>query len=808
MKKRFFNRCKCVCRVKLGLSVIVLIMLPFHLFGQNIGKIVQNTEEFTWTDVLPNDEIQFLFDMKANNAHLTWDLDGSVHNSLEKIGAYSTGSTSSFEFFNDGVQSGWKLVNGYSIYSINLSDSNLTGSIPQSIGNLVRLDYLRLDSNQLTGEIPDSIGNLVNLENLSLANNQLSGEIPPVIGNLIKLDQLWLSNNQISGEIPHSIGNLTNLKYLFLSHNQLTGEIPEGITNLNNLIWIYLNDNQLAGELPTLIGTMTDLEDLRLNNNQLTGEIPHSIGDLLNLVSLDLESNQLSGAIPPSIGNLVELTRLSLSDNQLTGEIPQSIGDLTELERLDLYWNELSGQIPVELGNLTNLENLYLQGNMLSGVVPGSVWSLANLVNLNLSGNNFTETVFDEIGGNPSIEYLDLSWNQIEGTLPSGIENLSGLKYLYLAGNRFYGPLPGFLANLGTLSALDIRYNNFKAQLAKPAWISAVGGLMESGVTVWAEHQFWRRIAKAIVVNGTVQGRSFNDSDPVIFTISEGMWLYENDEVATGNESFCKLVSIDKSTMNIGPNSKMKVVLFSDVEPSIIDLIEGTIRSYLTKDYMQLPDYERARLYIRTRTSGTGVRGTDIEIFYNETEAEATTEIILHSGVIDVIDYITGEISTFEDTGHYFKSHTLTSDIINILDYLKDQQPSPAVASLLSVGQNDRLSNLAKIAFNLDLHDVDRTAFSPGDGQIKGLPFSERVESSSDSSLLTMTYLRRKDLELSYTPLYTTNLMEGWFPFPEPVSVTPVDEVWDEVRVEVEIPGETRTSFTVMNIGLPTSVNE
>ena len=81
---------------------------------------------------------------------------------------------------------------------------------------------------------------------LELSNNQLSGSIPESIGNLSQLSQLYLSNNQLSGNIPASIGNMSNLYYLLLSDNQLSGNIPESIGSLSNLEALDLSNNQLG----------------------------------------------------------------------------------------------------------------------------------------------------------------------------------------------------------------------------------------------------------------------------------------------------------------------------------------------------------------------------------------------------------------------------------------------------------------------------------------------------------------------------------------------------------------------------------
>ena len=61
----------------------------------------------------------------------------------------------------------------------------------------------------------------------------LSGPLPENIGDLEYLEALWLNGNLLTGEIPESMGNLSNLELLYLSDNQLSGSIPEILCNLN-----------------------------------------------------------------------------------------------------------------------------------------------------------------------------------------------------------------------------------------------------------------------------------------------------------------------------------------------------------------------------------------------------------------------------------------------------------------------------------------------------------------------------------------------------------------------------------------------
>jgi Leucine-rich repeat (LRR) protein len=63
-------------------------------------------------------------------------------------------------------------------------------------------------NNILNGSIPDSLGKLVNLQYLNISHNQLSGSIPNSLGNLVKLQSLVLGYEQLSGSIPDSLGNL------------------------------------------------------------------------------------------------------------------------------------------------------------------------------------------------------------------------------------------------------------------------------------------------------------------------------------------------------------------------------------------------------------------------------------------------------------------------------------------------------------------------------------------------------------------------------------------------------------------------
>ena len=87
-----------------------------------------------------------------------------------------------------------------------LYDRNLSGSIPDSIGELTYLDTLNLSYNSISGKIPESIGNLSNLNWLYLYSNQLSGSISDTICALYpNLDHFWIEYNQFCPPYPDCV---------------------------------------------------------------------------------------------------------------------------------------------------------------------------------------------------------------------------------------------------------------------------------------------------------------------------------------------------------------------------------------------------------------------------------------------------------------------------------------------------------------------------------------------------------------------------------------------------------------------------
>ncbi|KAF0891280.1 hypothetical protein E2562_009456 [Oryza meyeriana var. granulata] len=99
-----------------------------------------------------------------------------------------------------------------------------------SEGSPVRVTSLDLKNHGLSGSLPDSIGNLTGMKTIYLGGNKLTGSIPDLSSMRI-LTTLHVEGNQLSGAISPSLGKLANLKELYLNDNNLTGQIPESLKN-------------------------------------------------------------------------------------------------------------------------------------------------------------------------------------------------------------------------------------------------------------------------------------------------------------------------------------------------------------------------------------------------------------------------------------------------------------------------------------------------------------------------------------------------------------------------------------------------
>ncbi len=136
-------------------------------------------------------------------------------------------------------------------------------------------------------------------------------------------------------------------------------------------------------------------------------------------------------------------------------------------------------------------------------------------------------------------------------------------------------------------------------------------------------------VAKVVILKGQVKAKLSNGS---VIDVKPDASLPEGAVIQTAEKSFVKLIFIDKSQMNLGPNSQMVINAFPKKEAGIITLVKGQIRSQVTKDYMEMDDKSKSKLYIKTKTAAMGIRGTVFQVNYNP--ANQNTSLITYEGKV------------------------------------------------------------------------------------------------------------------------------------------------------------------------------
>ncbi|KAF7013591.1 hypothetical protein CFC21_027660 [Triticum aestivum] len=156
-----------------------------------------------------------------------------------------------------------------------LDHNNLSGNIPATIGQCKRLAMLNLAVNNFDGSIPRVLLNISSLSlGLDLSNNNLTGPIPQEVGNLITLGLLDVSNNKLSGGLPSELGRCVTLLSLQMEGNMLSGSIPQSFSALKGIRQIDLSENNLTGQVPQFFGNFSSLNYIDISYNKFEGPIP------------------------------------------------------------------------------------------------------------------------------------------------------------------------------------------------------------------------------------------------------------------------------------------------------------------------------------------------------------------------------------------------------------------------------------------------------------------------------------------------------------------------------------------------------
>ena len=266
------------------------------------------------------------------------------------------------------------------VTALNLRGHNLDNDIDFGLGplgKLTALTILDISNNQLAGSIPASIGNIPNLSTFAFCNNRLSGSVPASLRSGVNLVNYPTSQGyspvrcqlgQSNADTPTTIAPRRGES----SYNLLPFQMQRCISGPN----YQLIGSRVPGPNNDLVDDCLAILEFRENTvlawpralrgwNGRTNNLPISEWrgvtvqngrvTALNIAGYDLQSDADFGFGP--LGKLTALTILDISDNELQGSIPASIGNIASLTTFAFCDNYLSGAVPASLRSGVNLVN-------------------------------------------------------------------------------------------------------------------------------------------------------------------------------------------------------------------------------------------------------------------------------------------------------------------------------------------------------------------------------------------------------------------------------------------------------------------
>jgi len=345
------------------------------------------------------------------------------------------------------------------VIRLDLYKNNLSGELPESIGNLSKLQFFSVKRNPVYSRIPRSIKNWAkaetvmfssgsdhNLPNENTYNDhpgksptsavaKYYGSIPDVFDKMpnLRILQIAWQENLKGQPYPSTLYRHPSLEILELHGTQLKGTLNDSF-NLPEMRRFFIGSNQLEGPLPQSLGTMTKLINLKMG---------HSDWFVRNTPNV----KRFTGPLPSTFSNFSKIRYFFLSNQGFSGEIPGYIVEnWSELREIGLDNNNFTGEIPKEFGDF-DLTVFSLRSNNFSGTLhPNLVSGMQRVILFNIRRNNLS-------GDFPNGQMVNGEWK--------GWRTKSRLRAVTLDHNNFTGPLPDMPEYVGDMSLYTAHNNNF-----------------------------------------------------------------------------------------------------------------------------------------------------------------------------------------------------------------------------------------------------------------------------------------------------------------------------------------------------------
>ncbi|KAI9501798.1 hypothetical protein BX070DRAFT_193634, partial [Coemansia spiralis] len=430
-----------------------------------------------------------------------------------------------------------------SLRVLNVSNNNLP-MFPLVVTRIKALEELDISLNRMP-DIPNSISSLTNLVKLNIMGNSLTGSLPEGLGKLSKLEELDVRQNRLQDLSVTS--KITGLKLLYTERNivsrvhiDLTCAVSVSLKsnkltqcNLSNpthtLVFLDLSCNQLTELSADIFMNLPMLEHLVLDSNHIVS-LPSSVGNLNNLLHLSCANNILS-LIPIELTRLEKLKTLDMHNNNLK-LLPPEIWLMPKLAVLNLSSNLLeqfphpsmletvlaqgaqgpsislpttrqtspliraASETPVDLSDarddpaaqlaVDRIRNKSADAGklaLLSPPVPVKRYSISDppplslsLKELRIGDNNLDDEVFTLMAFLPELRVLNLSYNELYDLQPSAMAHMRKITELYLSGTQI-STIPEEEPSAVFWRSLRLLNINGNKLQTLPSWLAKINGL-------------------------------------------------------------------------------------------------------------------------------------------------------------------------------------------------------------------------------------------------------------------------------------------------------------------------------------------
>jgi len=195
-----------------------------------------------------------------------------------------------------------------------ISHNRFNGTIPTTIGELINLQAVDVSHNTELG----ADGCCDNADSYYSSFYGYTSTIPTEMGQLKKLQVLKMDFSRFMRHLPSEIGMMRSLQFWRMKGtfdtNQVSGTIPSQFGKLKKLTEFFVENNTLSGTIPSEIGGMTKIEMFSAQDNKLSGTIPDIFDSIPALSLWDTFGNKLYGDLPPSIESLGSLNYLYIQN--------------------------------------------------------------------------------------------------------------------------------------------------------------------------------------------------------------------------------------------------------------------------------------------------------------------------------------------------------------------------------------------------------------------------------------------------------------------------------------------------------------